>query len=139
MPNFCYMESTSIMVGGEFSLTKCRLPNVDGCTNSRPSPDWIVAEFEDLASKSSPLSSTATKLNLYGICKSNFIRLVCMIPSCESNNRLRGYKNCTECNDLLNWYKSVKLYCFTIVLYDATLFQHQQRRRKRKLWKRSLV
>ena len=107
------------MKGGEFSLTKCRLPNVDGCTDSRPSPNWLVAEFEYLSSKA-PFRSTVSKLHLYGTCKSNFIRLACTKPSCESNNRMRCYKNRAECNDFLNWYKSVKLNRVTIVLYDAT-------------------
>ncbi|XP_062501881.1 uncharacterized protein LOC134178985 [Corticium candelabrum] len=89
------------MKGGEFSLTKCRLPNVDGCTDSRPSPNWLVAEFEYLSSKA-PFRSTVSKLHLYGTCKSNFIRLACTKPSCESNNRMRCYKNRAECNDFLN-------------------------------------
>ncbi|XP_062501754.1 uncharacterized protein LOC134178862 [Corticium candelabrum] len=101
MPNFCDMQSRTLMNGGEFSLTKCRVPLVSGCTNSLPSPDWHVAFVERLTSNF-PLSITASKLNLNQTCKSNFMRLACTAPTCGSNNRLTGYKSSTECSDVMN-------------------------------------
>lgn len=105
--NYCSVIVEEIP-SGSFSLTTCRVPKVDGCMSTRPSPDWIVAQIEH-STKNHPLGVVVNKLNLNGSCEENFMKLACTKPTCESNGRLQGYKNATQCNGFLDCLSEPKL------------------------------
>ena len=102
---------------GTFSLTQCRVPSVSGCSSTRPSPDWIVAQFEHVTTENS-LEDVTTNVGLYGSCKENYMRLVCTRPTCESNGRLQGYRSAAQCNSVLDWYKPLVICCARYIAFS---------------------
>jgi hypothetical protein len=99
-PAYCDVVSRG-QPSGDFSLTECRVPSVTGCGNTRPSPDWIVAQFEHTASSVSSLEDAAQQANMYGDCIESYMRLSCTKPTCEDNGRLLDYRSSAQCHDVV--------------------------------------
>ncbi|XP_062522816.1 uncharacterized protein LOC134197497 isoform X2 [Corticium candelabrum] len=100
---FCQTLSSIITIhpAGTFSLTSCRVLNIDGCANTLPSPDWLAALLEH-QTQSSSFDDRARALSLSGSCKINYIKLSCTQPTCGSNGRLQGYDSSSQCHNIAN-------------------------------------
>jgi hypothetical protein len=114
-PTYCSNFARNHLVG-DFSLFQCRVPQVSDCANLGLSPDWLAAQMELRASLKS-FEVAAKELNMSGACKESFIRLSCTTPTCEPNGRLQGYRNTSQCNDVLNWFVSIVTGCAYMITY----------------------
>ena len=87
--------------GQSYPLTDCSVPQVDFCSNTAMSPDWLVASFELNRGSFQMIENLASSLN--ETCKEWYFQLFCTVPTCDGDS-LRGYRDSNTCSRLVQWY-----------------------------------
>ncbi|XP_065845915.1 uncharacterized protein [Oscarella lobularis] len=93
--------------GRSYPLTDCRVPQVDFCSNTATSPDWLVASFElngDSFSDIEELVDIALVTDDDGTCKESYFELACTVATCDGDN-IRGYRDANTCQRVVDCFQ----------------------------------